>query len=359
MGSSGTQKKKLRAGVIGLGIGKSHVLKYREHPQCEVCAVADSDPVRLAEQASALGIPDSFTSGEALIDAKQCDIISIATPNKFHKDLTIRALRAGAHVLCEKPMAMNAAEAREMLAVSRETGKRIMINFSYRFTPQAQALKARVDAGDLGEAYYGRTSWLRRRGMPGFGGWFGDKSLAGGGPLIDLGVHRIDLALWLMSFPQPEWIMGATYDPIATAIAEREGKTFSVEDLATGFIRFKNGATLSLEASWAANIKENELMETRVLGTKGGLIHRNIKESYEYEAEFFEDHEGYLYDSTMHSATAWGAGARQTKSAMHHFVSSILEDTPHDADGTQGLVVMEILDALYKSASEKKPVQFV
>jgi predicted dehydrogenase len=349
--------KKIRVGVIGLGMGRHHVAGYREHPECEVVAIADPDPVRLAEQAGALGIPETYTSGEELIDTEKCDVISIATPNKFHKALTIRALRAGAHVLCEKPMAMNAAEAREMLAVSDETQKRIMINFSYRFTAQAQALKARVDAGDLGDAYYGRTSWLRRRGMPGFGGWFGDKALAGGGPLIDLGVHRIDLALWFMSYPEPEWIMGATYDPIATAIAEREGKSYSVEDLAAGFIRFRNGATLSLEASWAANIRENELMETRILGTKGGLVHRNVKESYEFEAEFFEERAGHLYDSTMHTATTWGAGARQTKSAMHHFVSSILAEKAHDADGRQGLVVMEILDALYKSAYEKKPVR--
>ena len=352
-----TNGKKLRVGVIGLGIGKSHIEGYRSTTECEVVAIADADPERLAEVGDKYGIAERYGSGTELIDKAGCDLVSVAVPNKFHKELTIRALRAGTHVLCEKPMAMSAAEAREMLKAADESKRRIMINFSYRFTPQAQALKARIDSGDLGEAYYARTSWLRRRGMPGFGGWFGTKELSGGGPLIDLGVHRVDLALWFMGYPEPEWVMGATYDPIASGIAEREKKTYSVEDLATGFIRFKDGATMSVEASWAANIKENELMETRVLGTKGGLIHRNVGEEYRFEAEFYQEKAGELWDSAFHERTLWAAGAKKTPSAMSHFVDAIVKGTPHDADGRQGLVVMELLDALYESARTGKPLK--
>jgi predicted dehydrogenase len=338
-------------------MGRAHLKAYQEHPQCEVVAVADPDAARLKERGDEFKVEKRFATGEELIDAANCDIVSVVVPNKMHKDLTIRALRAGAHVLCEKPMAMNAAEAREMRDAARQANKRIMINFSYRFTPQAQALKSRVDAGAIGEAYYARTAWLRRRGMPGFGGWFGTKELAGGGPLIDLGVHRLDLALWLMGYPQPEWVMGATYDPIAAEIAAREGKTFTVEDLATGYIRFKNGATLSIEASWAANIKEKELMETRILGTKGGLVHRNKNEGYEFEAELYEERDGYLFDSSLHSTTAWSPAAKQNRSAMYHFADAILHDEPHDADAAQGIVVMELLDSLYESARTGAPVR--
>ena len=347
------KNKKIRAGVIGLGMGKHHIEGYLTHPDCEVVAVADPDAPRLSKIADQFQIEHRFDTGEALIDSGLCDVVSIAVPNKFHRELAIRALEKGSHVLCEKPMAMNAGEAEEMLKAAERAGKRLMINFSYRFTSAAQALKSRIDAGDLGEAYYGRTLWLRRRGMPGFGGWFGKKELAGGGPLIDLGVHRLDLALWFMGYPAVDYVAGAAYDPIAKEAAERQGKHFSVEDLAVGFIRFKNGASLSLEASWASNIKENELMETRILGKRGGLVHRNINEGYSYEAEFFTEQNGNLWDQKLHEASGFSAGAKQ--SAMLHFIDAIQNNRPHDADAEQGLAVMKILDALYKSAETGKP----
>ncbi|WP_304222478.1 Gfo/Idh/MocA family protein [Gracilinema caldarium] len=349
---------KLTVGVIGLGIGKHHIEGYRSNPNCTVIAIADTDKAKLDAVGDQYGIPNRFTSAEALIDSGLCQVISVATPNKFHKDLTNRALEKGAHVLCEKPMAMNAAEGQTMLETALKTERRLMINFSYRFTMPARALKARIDQGDLGQAYYGRSIWLRRRGMPGFGGWFGNKELAGGGPLIDLGVHRLDLALWFMGYPEVDYVTGTTYAPIATEIAQREHKTYSVEDLAAGFIRFKNGASLSMEASWAGNIKENELMETRILGSRGGLIHRNIGEGYEFEAEFFTEHLGYQWDEKYHAASSWAAGNPKPITAMSHFIDSIIAGTPHEADGKEGLLIMKILDALYQSAESGRPVIF-
>ncbi|OYU68510.1 MAG: dehydrogenase, partial [Burkholderiales bacterium PBB5] len=211
--------------------------------------------------------------------------------------------------------------------------------------------KAQVDAGFFGDFYFGRTVWHRRRGMPGFGGWFGQKALAGGGPLIDLGVHRLDLALWLMGYPKPTWVMGNTYDPIARAAAAASGKAFDVEDLAAGFIRFDNGATLVLEASWAANIREAELMETRLLGTQAGLLQHNVGESYDFDAHMYYEQGGAQYDLRLHPTGAVGL------SAMHDYAQAILTDTPHPAPGEEGLVVMEILDAIYESARTGAPVQ--
>jgi predicted dehydrogenase len=343
--------QKLRVGVIGLGIGRHHIKGWQEHPQVEVVAIADPDAERLALVGDEFGVAGRYASAAALLDNAQLDVVSVCTPNKFHKELTLAALAAGCHVLCEKPMAMNAQEGREMLDAANAAGKRLMINFSYRFSAASRALKTQVDAGLFGDFYFGRSIWHRRRGMPGFGGWFGTKALAGGGPLIDLGVHRLDLALWLMGYPQPTWVMGSTYNPIASEIASKAGKTFDVEDLAAGFIRFENGATLALEASWAANIQEAELMETRLLGTKAGLLQKNLNEGYTFDAHVFTEVNGAPVDMHMCPPTALA------KSAMHDYAEAILSAQPHPAGGDQGLVVMEILDALYESARTGAPVK--
>lgn len=341
---------KLRAGVIGLGIGVSHIRGYREHPDVEVVAIADIDPVRLAEVGTEYGISSRYENALEMLEREKLDVVSVATPNNLHKPLAIAALEAGAHVLCEKPMATNAVEARAMLACSKRTGQRLMINFSFRFNEQAYAMKRLVDAGTLGEVYFGRSVWHRRRGVPGFGGWFGQKSLSGGGPLIDLGVHRLDLALWLMGFPSPTWVLGSTYAPIASAQARDEGKAFDVEDLAVALIRFSNGATLEIEASWAANIREREFMETRLLGTRAGLVQRNKDEGYEFEAEVYLEREGCQFDMSLHPPVP---AARR---APYHFIDAIVHNTPHLATGEQGVMVMEILDAVYRSAEIGAPV---
>lgn len=316
-------------------------------------AIADPDVKRLSTVGDEYGVSKRYADAMEMLAKEKLDVVSVATPNKFHKNLTIAGLEAGCHVLCEKPMAMNAQEAAEMNAAARKARKRIMINFSFRFNPYSWALKKEADAGVLGKVYFGRTIWLRRRGMPGFGGWFGQKELSGGGPLIDLGVHRLDLALWLMGYPRPVWVMGATHDHIARAKAKKEGKSFDVEDFAAAMIRFSNGAMLELEASWAGNIRERELMETRVLGTQGGLVQRNLNEGYDFEGEIHVERNGYLYDLKAHGPLP-GPG-----SAMEHFIESIVTNKPHSATGEEGEVVMQLLDAIYESAAKRQPVKIV
>ena len=343
--------KTIRIGVIGLGIGRHHAANYRQHPCAEIVAVADTDKKRLEEVGESLSVAKRYVSGEEMLKAEDLDVVTVATPNKFHAPLTVAALKAGCHVLCEKPMAMTAAEARRMLQASRKARRRLMINFSYRFTEQSWALKKQVDTGILGDVYFARTVWHRRRGMPGFGGWFGQKALSGGGPLIDLGVHRLDLALWLMGYPQPVWVMGSAYDPIASAAAKRARKKFDVEDLAVGMVKFDNGATLEVEASWAANIAESELMETRLLGTKGGLVQRNKNETYEFEAEIYIEREGCQFDMKLHPPVP------EVRGAPYHFVDCIARGVPHTATGEEGLIVMRILESIYTSARKGAPVR--
>jgi predicted dehydrogenase len=278
------------------------------------------------------------------------DIVSVATPNHTHKPLTLAALEAGCHVLCEKPMALNTAEAREMVDAARAAGKRLMISFNYRFSTPSFAAKQEIEAGTLGDIYYGRTVWLRRSGIPRFGGWFGQKAFSGGGPLIDLGVHRLDLALWLMGHPRPVWVMGSTYNLLGSALAREQNVEFDVEDMAVALIRFENGASLELEASWAANIREKEWMETRLLGSKGGLVQRNIRQGYQFQAEILIQRAGSKLERKLHSSQ------QTVESTMYHLVDCIANARTHMAPGEEGLVVMEILDAIYQSAETGTPV---
>ncbi len=343
--------KKLRVGVVGLGMGRNHISGYQAHPAAQVVALADPDPKRLAAIGDQYQVPGRYADAAAMLKAERLDVVSVATPNKFHKPLAIAALRAGCHVLCEKPMAMNAGEARAMLAAARTARRRIMINFSYRFTGPAIALKREAEAGVLGDVYFARTMWHRSRGIPGFGGWFGQKALSGGGPLIDLGVHRIDLALWLMGYPKPVWVTAGTYDAIGRRLAREAGKRFDVEDLATGFVRFANGATLAIEASWAVNRPEAESMETRLYGTRGGMVHHNVNQGYEFEGEVYTEQGGKVVARKAAAVHPPRGGA------MHHFIDAIVRRRPHMADGADGLTVMRLLDAIYASARRGAPVR--
>lgn len=332
-------------------MGRAHLECYRSHPAARIVAIADTNAATLADVGDQFQIANRYASAKEMLAKEHLDIVSIVTPNVFHKPLTLAAFRAGCHVLCEKPMAMNAAEARVMLAAAKKAKRRLMINFSYRFSPQSQAIRAEVDKGILGDVYFARTIWLRRKGLPGFGGWFGQKAMSGGGPLIDLGVHRLDLALWLMGYPKPRWVMASHYNHIAAPLARAENKAFDVEDLAVALVKFDNGTTLELEASWAGHIRERELMETRLLGTKAGLVQHNVNGKYEFDAAIFMEKDGKEIDFTPQ------APKKLIPSAMHHFVESILHNRPHTATGEEGLIVMQLLDAIYLSAAKGEPVR--
>ncbi len=342
---------KLKVGVIGLGMGKWHVKTAHNCSLSEVVAVADPDEERLTAVGDEHDIASRYASGEKMIAGEDLDLVIVATPNKFHKPLTMAALEAGCHVVCEKPMAMNAGEAEQMLEAARKVDRRLMINLSYRFMPQSLSLKREVESGAIGDIYFAKTMWLRRRGLPRFGGWFGQKALSGGGSLIDLGVHRLDLALWLMGYPEPEWVSARTYDHISSALAAEEGKEFDVEDLAAGMITFKNGATLLFDISWAGHIKERELMETRLLGTKGGMVHRNLNEGYDFESEVFMDRHGAQYDMVPKGTFSAVEGG------MPHFISTIANGAEGDTTAEDGVVIQRLLDAIYLSAEKREPIR--
>ena len=335
----------LRVGVVGLGMGSGHIAAFNAHPAARVVAVADIDAERLQKVTEEMGVEQTFTEYESMLAKADLDVVSVALPNYLHKPVTIAAIEAGCHVLCEKPMAMNAGEARDMIAAADKAGKRLMINFNQRFQENNHMLKRQIDAGLFGHVYYARSVWHRRRGMPRFGGWFGVKEKAGGGPLIDLGVHKLDLALWMMGYPKPVYVLGSTYDYIASEIARRSKREYDVEDFAAAVVKFDNGATLMLEASWASHI-DKEYQEFQVLGTTAGYCAGPGMDT-KIHSELNDCH----VDMELTRCFVDGP-----PSAMYNLIDCIVNDAEPVVTAHQGMIVMEILDALYESSRTNAPV---
>lgn len=336
--------KKVRAAVIGLGMGRYHVSNFASCPECELVAVCDLDKDRLARVQGEFGVPRAVTEWEDVLAMEDVDVVAVALPNVFHKPVTIAAFETGKHVLCEKPLAMNAGEAKEMVAAGRKAGKYLMVHFNQRFAPETQWLKRYVSAGNLGEIYYAKTGWVRRRGLPGLGGWFTTMEKSGGGALIDIGVHALDLALWMLGFPKMTQVAGSVYAKFGPAAGKRERKTFDVDDLAAALIKFDNGATLSLEASWASNIRGEEIY-TELLGTKAG-----VRRSSSDGVSIYSEAVGGLVDSRPASFTV------RCENPQAHFVHCIQKGEEPIATGEQGFEVMRILDAIYASAGGRTSV---
>jgi predicted dehydrogenase len=342
--------ERVRVGIIGMGMGRNHGVSYREAPEAELVALCDADAGRLAEKAAELHPWRTYERYEDLLADGDIDAVSVALPNFLHAPVTLAALEAGKHVLCEKPLAMNAAEGEEMVAAARRRGLTLMVHFNVRFNPTSQAVKRAIEGGALGDIYYGRTVWHRKRGIPKLGGWFTRKEMSGGGALIDIGVHRLDLALWLMGFPRPVSVTGATYGFLGRQLGEREGKSFDVDDLAAGFIRFENGATLTMETSWASNSEKREDQWTQLFGVRGGAIIRNTDEGYNFEARVLRDVEGEVVTEVPETP-------EPLETAQQHFCRAILNGTETMAPGEQGLTVMRLLDAIYESSRSGQEVQ--
>ncbi len=341
----------VRCAVIGLGMGSHHLEGYLATPEAKVVAIADADAKRLEKYADKVGRENCYTDYKEMLKKAKPDLVSVALPNFLHAPVSIDALKAGAHVLCEKPMALNVAQARKMIDVAHKAKRKLGINLSYRFTPPARALKEMADDGFCGKVYHGFTCWTRRDGFPGFGSWFGQKKLSGGGPLIDLGVHRIDMAMWLMGNPQPETVSGTAHHQIGVPRAKAQGKLYDCEDLAAGFIRFKNGASLLFEISWGNHQKDPERMSTTVIGTKGTLIHRNEGGGYNFVGEYHSNIGKHKVDGKVAFADS------SIRNAYGSMVQSILDNTRPIADGEDGIRIQQVLDGLYKSAQIGKEVK--
>jgi predicted dehydrogenase len=352
----------LRVGVVGLGwAGRQHLAAYHAHPDTEIVALAGlEDPAR-AKLAAKYAIEHSVARWEDLLDV-ELDAVSVAVPTFLHAPIAIAALERGIHVLSEKPIARNAAEADAMVAAARAAGRVLDVAFNHRQRGDIQKLKAAVAAGQLGTPYYAKAWWLRRTGIPTLGSWFTQAELAGGGPLVDIGVHVLDYALFLLGNPQVSAVSAATYDLLASAgfgsspdsrkTGATDEKTFDVEDLASVFMRLADGGTLLVEASWAAHRRDGDEFGVTLYGTDGGA--ELIVDDYAPVGSLrvFGDDDG-----TPVARRVTARPGRGHRAVVEQFVEKVRSGQWGDHDGSSAAALARVVDACYRSAAEQREIR--
>ncbi|MDB4354120.1 Gfo/Idh/MocA family oxidoreductase [Akkermansiaceae bacterium] len=354
-----------KIGIIGAGgMLKYHAEGFKK-AGAQIVAIADLAPGAAAKAAAEWDVPLSFESVEEMLESAVLDAVSIIVPNKFHAPLALQCLNAGKHVFCEKPPGLNADEVEEMLSVSEAVGKTLMFNFNNRARPESLEMMKLINAGDIGTINSAQAKWVRRTGIPGIGGWFTNKALSGGGPLIDL-LHMVDLAMYFMGYPEPKAVMGQTFDTFIKDPGHKgpwgipdnaEGVT-DVEAAAHGFVSFKTGQVLSLQVSWAEMVKREEV-SVNFQGTKaGGKLERlfgddGLDETAIDTLEIYTQEDGKSVNREIEVEECEDMGRIDSAA---NFVEVIDEkakplNTPH-----QALALMKVIDAIYQSAETGEPV---
>lgn len=349
--------KKYRVGIIGCGgIAKgAHIPAYLLEKRVEIAALCDIIPERAEGLKKTLfHSAKVYSDYKELLKDESLDYVDICTPNYLHSIIAVDALNSGKHVLCEKPDAVSVEEALRMKEAADRNGKKLMVIRNNRYMGTSFEIKKFAQDGGFGNIYAGRCGWIRRRGIPGKGGWFTTKAQSGGGPLIDLGVHMIDLAIWFMGNPKPVSVSGNTFckfadndsvdSPEANFGDKVENGTFDVEDLAMGMIRFDNGAVLQIEFSWASNIKE-EFRFVELRGDKAGLEWKDGK------AEIYYEENGKQVNQKIKSRKPINGH----KANISHFID-VLEGAEPVFVPEQGIDMIKILSAIYESAKTGKEV---
>lgn len=349
----------LRVGVIGAGVGAAHLAGYSKLPHVEIVAVAGLDDDRVRLVADTYHVEQTYHDYQRLLERHDIDAVSVCLPNSLHAPVSIEAMQAGKHVLVEKPLARNATEARAMIAAAEEHKRILMVSFNRRYRGDVHWLKQYIAAGKLGDIYYAKAYWMRRAGIPRLGSWFVSKETAGGGPLIDLGVHVLDMAMYLMGEPHPVAVSGSAYAKFGprnlkgwnTTQFSAEDKPYEVEDLASAFIRLHNGATLLLEASWATHSSFGDDFGVVLFGTEGGAEITVRNYGHENTLKIFTDIDGIAVDSAPQTREGEGHSGVITQ-----FVSAVLHGTPAVPSAEDGLRRALVLDACYRSAAEGREV---
>ncbi len=353
--------KKLKVGIIGAGgiATIAHMPAYAGMENVEVVAICDIVPEKAKTLAEKYNVSLTFENYMDLLALPELDAVDICTPNYLHSTIAVAALEKGLHVFCEKPDAISAKEAEKMQAAAEKSGKVLMVMRNNRYMRISKFLKKYIEDGKMGEIYAARCGWQRRRGIPGKGGWFTTKEQSGGGPLIDLGVHMIDLTMWLMGNPKPVSVSGCTYMKFADSDVsdsehsdfgeKKDDGVFDVEDLAMGFIRFDNGACMQIEFSWASNIeKEQRFFELR--GTKSGAKWSSATNQLGIYEEAYGTTADYLPNIDN------DAGLSIHGLNLRHFVDVVLNGAEPAFVPEQGTNMVKILEAIYESAKTGKEV---
>lgn len=358
--------EKIRAGVIGCGgiANGKHLPALKNVKEVEMVAFCDIIEERAVEAAKKYGTPDAkvYTDYKELLKDESIVTVHVCTPNRSHSFISIDAMEAGKHVMCEKPMAKTYAEAKAMYETSVRTGRLLTIGYQSRWRDDALYLKQCCENGELGDIYYARAIALRRRAVPTWGVFLNEYE-QGGGPLIDIGTHALDLTLWMMDNYKPKMVVGTTFEKLknqkdcGNAWGDWDPKKFTVEDAAFGFIVMENGATIMLESSWALNIRNPKEAITMICGTEGGAdmfdgLNINfikngrqciLKPDLTAGGVAFYDGDGDE-DPSVLEARAW--------------LDAVVNDHEPRTKACQALVVTQILEAIYESAKTGKPVYF-
>ncbi|MEB7724177.1 Gfo/Idh/MocA family protein [Mammaliicoccus fleurettii] len=355
----------LNVGIIGCGgiANGKHLPSLQKISEVNIVAFCDIEIEKAQVAAEQYGTNDAkvYENYKLLLENDDIDVIHVCTPNSSHKALTVASLDAGKHVMCEKPMAKTTEEAKEMIEAAKRNGKKLTIGYQNRFRPDSQYLRKATQRGDLGDIYYGKAQAIRRRAVPTWG-VFLDEEKQGGGPLIDIGTHALDLTLWMMDNYEPESVMGSTFHKLgkkenaANAWGPWDPKKFTVEDSAFGFIKMKNGSTIILESSWALNSLEVDEAKCALSGTEGGA---DMKDGLRIHGEEF----GSLYTTNVELENKGvdfyeGETVDEAEVEARSWIDSIVNDTEPVVKPEEAMVITQILEALYQSAKTSKAVYF-
>jgi len=355
----------LKVGIIGCGgiAGGKHMPSLAKLDHVEMVAFCDIIEEKAVAAKEEFGTADAkvYTNYKDLIADATIDAVYVCTPNKSHSFITIDSLESGKHVMCEKPMAKTTEEAQAMVDAAKRTGKKLTIGYQNRFRADSQHLSTVCQNGDLGEIYFAKAHAIRRRAVPTWGVFLNEEE-QGGGPLIDIGTHALDLTLWLMDNYEPAHVVGTAYHKLsqtekaANAWGPWDPSSFTVEDSAFGFVTMKNGATIFLESSWALNTLDEGEAKSTLCGTLGGA---DMKDGLRLNGEKYSR----LYDQkilTEAGGVAFYDGAVETDAIVEArtFIDCIINDTEPVVKPEQALVVTQILEAIYESSKTGKPVFF-
>ena len=356
----------VKVGIIGCGgIGQNkHMPSLHKIPNVQIVAFCDLIEERAQMCKEKFGTPDAFvcTDYKELLAIEDIEVVHVLTPNREHAQITVDALYAGKHVMCEKPMAKTAEGARQMVAAAKATGKKLAIGYQHRMKPQALYAKEYIESGALGEIYYANCYALRRRGTPNWG-VFLDAEAQGGGPIIDIATHSLDLTLYLMNNYEPEMVVGKTHKALehpeaGNSWGDNGVSTTPLEEAACAFIRMKNGATIMLETSWALNNDEPIQEGSCVLcGSKAGISLKNN------ELRINKVELGRQVVTSVDCAAGGvafydGADVSPADAEARAWIDAIVNDTEQIVKPEQACVVSEILEAIYVSSETGKPVYF-
>lgn len=359
------EQKRFKTAIIGCGgiANGKHMPSLKAVNMSDMVAFCDLVEERAIKAAKEYGVPGAkvYTDYHELLKDPEIDDVHVCTPNRSHAQITIDALHAGKHVMCEKPMAKTAADARAMVAAAKETGKKLTIGYQHRHKPEAQYLKKVIERGDLGEMYFAEAFAVRRRGTPNWGVFLNEYE-QGGGPLIDIGTHSLDLTLYLLNNYKPKMVVGTKYKMLpnpdqANPWGPWDEKQHTMEDAAFGFIVMENGATIILKATWALNtiepVPEGSVM---IAGSKAGAQIKNGLSINKDEFGRLVD----IYPDMKAGGVAFYDGVAETApiTEQRRWYEALYNDTDPVVLPEQACVISEILEAIYTSAKTGEPVYF-